>query len=392
MKLLLGTLLLSFLVAVYAVHIVKLDYVKATEEGRRHARANLERKYGRRPSGIDAMIPLVDYQDAQYYGPIAIGTPPQNFKVVFDTGSSNLWVPSTHCTSLACLLHTRYDSKRSSTYAKNDTAFHIQYGSGRLDGLISTDVVDLGGLKIKDQGFAEATVLPGLTFDLAKFDGILGLGFDSISVDGVVPPWYNLLKQKLVSEPVFSVWLSKNPRGQNGGQLILGGVNDEYYTGEIFYTQLTEKTYWQFQVGDILYGGASQGYCPVGGCKAIADTGTSLIAGPPSAINALNRKLGAINFIGGESVFPNCNNVWKLPNVTIVIGGKHFELTPLDYVVQSGNDTNASCISGFLSIDIPAPTGPLWILGDVFINTYYTVFDYGKSRVGFAKSKQFDNY
>jgi len=187
------------------------------------------------------------------------------------------------------------------------------------------------------------------------------------------------------------VWLSKDPRGQNGGQLILGGINDEYYTGDISYVPLTEKTYWQFQVADVLYGGASQGYCPVGGCKAIADTGTSLIAGPPSAINALNRKLGAINFIGGESVFPNCNNIWKLPNVTIVLGGKKFDLTPLDYVIQSGNATSGSCISGFLSIDIPAPTGPLWILGDVFISTYYTVFDYGKERVGFATSKQFKN-
>jgi cathepsin D len=388
-KLLLGVLLLSYLVAVFAVQSIPLSFKKATDEGRRRARANLERKYSRRvsPDDISTTVPLTDYSDAQYYGPISVGTPPQKFSVVYDTGSSNLWVPSTHCTSVACLLHARYNSARSSTFVANGTAFHIQYGSGRLDGIISKDTVTIGGLAIKNQEFAEATVLPGITFDVAKFDGICGLAFSSISVDGVVPPWYNLLDQKLVTTPVFSVWLSRDPRGQNGGQLIFGGTSTQYYEGTINYVPLTEKTYWQFQVADVLFGGASQGYCPNGGCKAIADTGTSLIAGPTQYIKELNRKLGAVNFIAGEAVFPSCDNIWKLPNVTFTINGKNYDLSPLDYVVQSNSTNGSSCISGFLGIDIPAPAGPLWILGDVFIGAYYTVFDYGNSQVGFAKAK-----
>lgn len=82
-------------------------------------------------------LPLTNYMDAQYYGTIEIGTPPQEFTVIFDTGSSNTWVPSKNCHSLACYLHNRYDSSDSETYVHDSREFAIRYGSGAVEGYIS---------------------------------------------------------------------------------------------------------------------------------------------------------------------------------------------------------------------------------------------------------------
>ena len=251
-----------------------------------------------------ASVPITNFMDAQYFGAISLGTPPQSFQVVFDTGSSNLWVPSAKCafTQIPCDLHAKYESADSATAEAKGDAFAIQYGSGSLSGFLSADTLTWGGLEIKHQVFAEATKEPGLAFMFAKFDGILGMGWPQIAVDRVAPPFYNAFEQGAVSENVFSFWLNRDEssEGGPGGELVLGGVDPAHHVGPHTWLNVTREGYWQIAMDDVLVGGASAGRCGAKGCAAIVDTGTSLLAGPTEVIEAINAKIGARSVLGEE--------------------------------------------------------------------------------------------
>jgi len=267
----------------------------------------------------------------QYYGEIGLGTPPQKFAVVFDTGSSNLWVPSATCAwwQLACRLHSRYDSRISQSYKRNGTRFAIQYGSGSLSGYFSEDTLSIGSsLNVTEQRFAEATREPGIAFLAARFDGILGLGFPEIAVGGARPPFFKMLDQGLLPVPVFSFWLNRDAseEGELGGELTFGGVDPSRFEGERTWSPVTRRGYWQFKMDSLTVGTSvdpdnddgnnekkekkeNNSSVPAShfayeacraGCQAIADSGTSLLVGPSEEIAAINAAIGAEGLLPAE--------------------------------------------------------------------------------------------
>ncbi|KKA30997.1 hypothetical protein TD95_002938 [Thielaviopsis punctulata] len=322
-------------------------------------------------------VPVSNFMNAQYFSEITIGTPPQTFKVVLDTGSSNLWVPSSECGSIACYLHSKYNSADSSTFKKNGTEFEIHYGSGSMKGFVSKDTVSIGDIKIKDQLFAEATSEPGLAFAFGRFDGIMGLGYDTISVNGIPPPFYSMVSQGLVDEPIFSFYLSKSDEGDS--EAVFGGVNKEHYTGDITYIPLRRKAYWEVDLDSIAFGDE---VAELENTGVILDTGTSLNVLPSSLAELLNKEIGAKKGYSGQwSV--DCAKKSELPDITFSLAGHNYSLPADDYILE----VSGSCISTFQGMDFPEPTGPLAILGDAFLRRYYSVYDLGKNAVGLAKAK-----
>jgi cathepsin D len=317
-------------------------------------------------------VPLTNIYDLQYYGEVGIGSPAQPFQVIFDTGSSNLWVPSSKCKSSICTPHLKYDSTKSKTYQKDGRAFNIQYGSGAVSGSFSDDTVTIGGVVAEGVAFGEATTLsPDFN---QGFDGILGLGFNSISIDKVPTVFDLLASQHQISEESFSFYLSRNHGEQesHNSQLIIGGVDSQFYEGEIKYYLVTQESYFVIKLDSFTVNGTT-----VKGSVGIVDTGSSVLFGSPLIIRKLNNVIGPID--------AGCKGVEKLPNLTITISGDEYVLTPDDYVVKVVENGVAQCESGLVSSPMPIPGAV--ILGDSFLKAYFTHFDIQHKRVGFAKAK-----
>merc|ERR1711871_1263378 len=348
--------------------IFKIPMIKRSNEEVIQGRlAAAEAAQGKNLGASPAEVKINDYQNAQYYGQATVGTPPQTFNVIFDTGSANLWVPNSKV-GLRGLMKHKYDSSKSSTYVKNGTEFKIQYGSGPVSGIWSEDTVSIAGVATKQQAFAEVEDASGLglAYSIGKFDGILGLGWDRISVDGILTPVHNLINSGELSEPVFAFYLGDSAPGT----LIMGGTDSSHYTGDFAYVPLKSEDYWRIELDDLKVGGTSMTTCKT----AIVDSGTSLLAGPKDDVTKIATKLGATSVMNKEWVFTSCDKGG--PDITVTLGGK-------DYTFKSGS----TCLFAMMGIDVPAPNGPLWILGDVFMRKYYTVFDWGQKRLGFATAK-----
>ncbi|KAK2754011.1 Vacuolar protease A [Arachnomyces sp. PD_36] len=380
------------------VHKLKLNKVPLSEQLESnnidsHVRSLGQKYMGIRPSmheeelfrdtsihtdkGHDVLVD--NFLNAQYFSEINIGTPAQTFKVVLDTGSSNLWVPSSECGSIACYLHNKYDSSASSTYEKNGTEFSIKYGSGSLSGFVSRDTLEIGDLKVKSQDFAEATSEPGLAFAFGRFDGILGLGYDTISVNGIVPPFYNMLEQDLLDEPVFAFYLGDTNKDGDDSVATFGGIDESHYTGELTKIPLRRKAYWEVELNAITFG---KDRAELDNTGVILDTGTSLIALPSTLAELLNKEIGAKKGFNGQYTV-ECNKRDSLPDLSFTLSGHDFTIGPYDYILE----VQGSCISSFMGMDFPEPVGPLAILGDAFLRQWYSVYDLGNSEVGLAKSK-----
>lgn len=161
------------------------------------------------------------YVDLEYIGEISIGTPPQRFNVDFDTGSSDIWVPWTRCTS-SCGTHKRFDDSKSSTYrAMGSRTWQLSYGDGSgVLGYTAVDAVHLGNVTQPQQliGLVSEET-PEFASD-EYLDGIFGLAFPPLSYTGIKTSIVqDLHAAGSIPSPIVSFYLGQ-PRDGGSGEIV----------------------------------------------------------------------------------------------------------------------------------------------------------------------------
>jgi len=362
-----------------------------------------------------------------FSGWIAVGTPAQQFRLLIDTGSGNLIVPSTYCTSTTCRAHRRYSRKRSLSAVDINSdgtpavpgeprdRLDVTFGTGKVSGVLAEekvclsdefsvsslsnfsepDQVQLGCMKMK---VILATAMDDDLFRLLHCDGVLGLGLEGLSHDKE----FNFLSRAASSLQqwsgthisTFSIFLSDDDT--ESSSLTLGGYSSEKMHGSLVWNSVFQANlgHWMLEVQSLRVNGVALEFCDQG-CRAIVDTGTSLLTVPsasfPEIFTGLKHPIPASGLCDG----PGPMLEFVLENFTVVLGPEdlarvHADSSPPQWGVRPGAQAQnmAYCKPMLMVMDVPMPLGPkLFLLGEPVLRKFYTVFDTQEKRVGFAHAR-----
>jgi len=341
----------------------------------------------------------------QYYGEVLVGTPPQPFQVIFDTGSGQLMLPSAACESAACKTHRSFAKKNSSTaisigwaddplvpakseYDRDTTV--INFAMGDAVGQYARDHVCLGNA-CGMADFVEMTEESDNPFAGAEWDGVLGLA-QALSDDSE----FNLMTVLArsvgkggpghLNKPVFAFYLGEDVKDE--AEITFGDYHEERMLTPLHWVNVSQEGYWQFQFSDITVDGKATGICKKYGkrmCQGVLDTGSSLLMGPQSDLDPL---LKLISF--NDATHMECSESHKFPKLGFLVGGKLLEMDPDDYIDRAHGPENKAGVDNCWAHLMPVGDtgrGAIFVLGMPFLRAFYTVYDVHAKQIGIAKAR-----
>ncbi|KAF9220099.1 acid protease [Gyrodon lividus] len=316
-------------------------------------------------------LPLDSLSDPfdRWFGTISIGTPPRNFAVMFDTGSSDIVLPSIHCDN-SCDGHAFYDPEASLSSIELGRSFNIGFVGGEgAFGSQYDDNVTIARFTATHQTLGAAVhYSQGLHIGQFPGDGLLGMAFQATSQYNQNPLFQTLVTEGQIDEPVFAFSLAAY-----GAELYIGGTNPEMYIGDFTWVLVTHPGFWQVSIDSIVVNGQNV----LTNFAGSLDTGSVFIYGPPSDVATLYAAIGGTPIPGYDDFyfFP-CD---AAPSVSFTFGGTSFPIP--DNVINTGSypAERSRCVGGIL----PGPVH-FWLLGSRFLSSVYTAFDVSNRRIGFA--------
>ncbi|KAF8823613.1 hypothetical protein HHX47_DHR9000085 [Lentinula edodes] len=348
----------------------------ATKNKHRQTLINLQNNTGSLPQGFEtkALASLPSSMEASLKKRQAEALTDEEDDEEWTAGSSDLWVPSSSCTSSTCSAKSTYDSSASSTSSKESGSFSIEYGDGStVSGPVYEDTVTVAGIQVSKQKFSPVTTLSS-SFASDPADGILGLAFPAISNLDADPFFVNANSQNAVDSNEFGFYLASS-----GSELYLGGANSDLYSGSIEYHDVDTSTgFWQISGASI----ASDGTTAVSDFATIIDSGTTIMYGPPSAVKEFYAQ------VSGSKLYDSANGFYSFPcesapEVSFSWGGDSFTVSADNFNLGTTSSGASTCVGALAAEDLGLGDST-WLLGDSWMKNVYTVFSFSKTAVGFA--------
>jgi len=339
-------------------------------------------------------VKLKNWGYTQFVGTLDIGVPPQSLRVIYDTGSSNTWLPGHDCSEASCDKYGKYDRHQSKSFKEVYTQrglgearnphFYIKYGSGLVRGKVISDDISLGGITLNKARFGEVGYEHGHAFRKGHFSGIVGLAFPSLAAANMYPLFDQVIDQKVLQRNEFAFYLSN--RINKPSKLMLGDSAEGTFVGELHHHDVVENNYWSVRMADIMIGDERLNMCPELGCRVAMDSGTSLVTGPSRDISKVLQKL---------DIDHGCSNWDSIPDLSLLLeatkkdGTKYLQKYPLSkhefvFEMKTRSGQRKACTPGVMALDVPKPRGPLWILGDLFMMKYFTQYNRETNQVKIA--------
>jgi len=347
---------------------------------------------------------------SQYVGPIGIGTATSDCEasgrsssecvaqaqsvqwVIYDTGSTNIWVVSDLCTSEYCRAPgmSVYDHTLSQTYRDlpdGGVYLDIEFGTGKLSGPQGRDDVHVGPFTVKQQVFGLIEQKVGEAFRALPFEGILGLSFPSMAAAGSPSFFENLINQRLLHQNVIALYLSPTDRSNNA--MFWGGVDPRVVGGPMYFFDVINEHYWSLElvslaIGSEIFLDSRTNTRPHHGAatsspRAILDSGTTYLTAESGVFEKIVSRLPDMP-CGEMTDSSHPPLTISLRDVDGVI--RPFVLERHQYMVI---DNDGRCWPAVMRIDLPVEQGPGIVLGDTFLKVFVSLYDRGDGTPGVAR-------
>ncbi|KAJ6456473.1 acid protease [Mycena sanguinolenta] len=329
--------------------------------------------------GESGDVPAESLQNgAEYVVAVKIGTPGVTLNLDFDTGSSDLWVWSSELKGVSKTGHNIYTPSKSKTASlQSKSTWEISYGDGSsASGNVYLDTVTIGGVSIPKQAVELAEKMSAQFSSGEGSDGLLGLAWPSINTVSPQPvktPVENMIQQKLISQPLFTVKLD---RGDNAGFYSFGEIDETVTSNPITYTAVdNSQGFWMVPSSSYTLNGQTIARQDN---TAILDTGTTLALIDDDAVSKIYAAIEGAKFDSNQGgwMYPATS---KVPSLAFAIGDTMYTLNAADFPFGEAED-------GYLFGGVQSRgSNPFDILGDIFLKSVYVVFNQGESTVGLAQ-------